>query len=679
VSERYPGGIITKSTTTPTGPYQNGTAPGIWTLDQQLQFQQQGIWPTAGLVQNYIENVFSTYLYTGTGSTQTITNGINLSGNGGLTWCKARSNPYDNYLFDTARGANNYLISDYTGAQNAFGTYSNLLTSFNSTGFSLGADSLGSINVNNVTYASWTFRKQAKFFDVVTYTGTGANRTISHNLGSTPGCILVKRTDTTSNWQVYHSGLTSAAYSIQLNLTNAQASDTTVWNSTAPTSSVFSVGTSTDVNASGGTYVAYLFASNAGGFGSAGTDNVITCGSFTTDGNGTIPETSLGYEPQWVMFKAASTTGGWTMNDTMRGQPTPASAAYSAPDATLYANKANAESLADNLYPTATGFKGVYAAVVPSTTYIYIAIRRGPMKTPTVGTSVLTNQSPNASSSFPTVTTGWTVDMGIYRNTASTGNNFISSRLQGAAVYMYTNTTAVEAADTSFEYDSNVGYLALSGASNANWAFARAPGFFDEVCYTGTGTYTGSINHNLGVVPEFCIFKNRASVANWWCYHNGLQYPASQGMILNSTAALTDYYPTSVWGGTSTTFITTNAFGTNQASNYVAYLFATCPGVSKVGSYTGNGTTQTINCGFGAGGARWLMVKRTDSTGNWYVFDSARGFTSSSSPYLLMNSTAAQTTGNNGCYADSTGFTVTSTANATVNINGATYIFLAIA
>jgi len=93
--------------------------------------------------------------------------------------------------------------------------------------------------------------------------------------------IIVKRTDTTSNWQVYHKSLTSAAYSIQLNLTAAQASATTVWNSTAPTSSVFSVGTDATVNASGGTYVAYLYADQAGGFGSAGTDNVVACGSYT--------------------------------------------------------------------------------------------------------------------------------------------------------------------------------------------------------------------------------------------------------------------------------------------------------------------------------------------------------------------------------------------------------------
>jgi hypothetical protein len=190
------------------------------------------------------------------------------------------------------------LASDLSNGQNY---YSTSLTSFNTNGFSLGADIIsGAVNANGFTYASWTFRKQPNFFDIVTYTGTGSAHTIAHNLGSTPGCIIVKRTDTTGNWQVYHNGLTSAAYAVQLNSSAAQASDTTIWNSTAPTSTVFSVGTNTTVNASGGTYVAYLFASNAGGFGSAGTDNVIACGSVTQNGSGNA-SVNLGWEPQWFM------------------------------------------------------------------------------------------------------------------------------------------------------------------------------------------------------------------------------------------------------------------------------------------------------------------------------------------------------------------------------------------
>jgi len=128
---------------------------------------------------------------------------------------------------------------------------------------------------------------------------------------------------------------------------------------------------------------------------------------------------------------------------------------------------------------------------------------------------------------------------------------------------------------------------------------------------------------------------------------------------------------------TSTTFYA--AIAGVSVVNQVFYLFATLAGISKVGSYTGNGTGQAIACGFGSGGARFVLIKRTDSTGDWYTFDSARGLTSGSSPYLLLNSTAAEVTGNNGVYASPGGFTLGATALTTTNIATATYIFLAIA
>jgi hypothetical protein len=145
----------------------------------------------------YVDDVFSTYLYTGNGSTQTITNGIDLAGKGGMTWCKDRDLGGNHGLFDTVRGVSTSLSSNLTDAQ--YYSAGTMLTSFNSNGFSLGPNYLA-INSSGIKYASWTFREAAKFFDVVTYTGTGANRTIAHNLGSVPGCIIVKRTDTAGDW-----------------------------------------------------------------------------------------------------------------------------------------------------------------------------------------------------------------------------------------------------------------------------------------------------------------------------------------------------------------------------------------------------------------------------------------------------------------------------------------------
>jgi hypothetical protein len=184
----------------------------------------------------YVEDVFSTYLYTGTGSTQTITNGIDLDGEGGLVWLKSRSNAYDNWLYDTVRGNTVRLISNTTAAQGFTGA--NGITSFNTNGFGLGAP-FAEINGSGATYASWSFRKAPKFFDIVTWTGNStAGRQIPHNLGSAPGFVLVKRTSNANNWVGWHRALTNTQY-ISINSTHQALSDGGIfWNSTTPSSTL---------------------------------------------------------------------------------------------------------------------------------------------------------------------------------------------------------------------------------------------------------------------------------------------------------------------------------------------------------------------------------------------------------------------------------------------------------
>ncbi len=175
----------------------------------------------------YVEDVFSTYLYTGNGSTQTINNGIDLDGEGGLVWTKQRDGTRNHRLVDTDRGATFSIASAlwFAQAAQAYG-----LTAFNSDGYSLGEDT--DYNTSASTFASWTFRKAPKFFDVVTWTGDGSNRTIAHDLGSVPGMIMVKRTDTTGDWQVYHRANTANPETdyLVLNSTAATADSNTRWN-----------------------------------------------------------------------------------------------------------------------------------------------------------------------------------------------------------------------------------------------------------------------------------------------------------------------------------------------------------------------------------------------------------------------------------------------------------------
>jgi hypothetical protein len=115
-----------------------------------------------------------------------------------------------------------------------------------------------------------------------------------------------------------------------------------------------------------------------------------------------------------------------------------------------------------------------------------------------------------------------------------------------------------------------------------------------------------------------------------------------------------------------------------SAATYIAYLFTSCTGVSRVGSYAGTGTTQIIDCGFSTG-ARFVLIKRTDSTGGWYIWDSARGIVAGNDPYLLLNTTAADVTTTDWVDTAATGFELSSTAPADINASGGAYIFLAIA
>jgi hypothetical protein len=178
------------------------------------------------------------------------------------------------------------------------------------------------------------------------------------------------------------------------------------------------------------------------------------------------------------------------------------------------------------------------------------------------------------------------------------------------------------------------------------------------------------------------IVKNRTNNngnQNWQVYVSALGNTSR--LQLNTTDSV--FTGTSIWNSTSPTAsvfsLGTSALVNGSGDTYVAYLFATCAGVSKVGSYTGNGTTQTIDCGFGAGGARFVLIKRTDSTGDWYVYDTARGMTVLTDPYLLMNSTAAESATLGSVTTVSTGFAVNSTILAAINVSAGSYIFLAIA
>jgi len=634
------------------------------------------------VVPNYIEEVFSTYLYTGNDTSLTINNGIDLLGKGGLVWTKSRSNDNIHWLVDTVRGVGNYINSNNTSAQ---GNDVNLIPSFLSTGYTTGTN----LSISPRTYVSWTFREQPKFFDIVTYTGNGTNQNIPHNLGSVPGCIIVKRyVGASSQWLVYHRSASGSPENsvLQLNRTDAVITSATTWNATQPTSSVFSVGSNPSVNSSGDSFIAYLFAHDAGGFGLTGTDNVISCGSFTTDGSGNAT-ISLGYEPQWLLVKQSSGTGFWRIWDTMRGWSV---ATGGGSTADLYPNDSAAENFGgangNGGFPTATGFYANGGVFNPSQTHIYIAIRRGPMKVPTDATKVL---APVARTGVPTrvftVTGNLTPDLLMIKQRSGGANFTWMDRLRGTNLPIYSNATQAETSKTLMKSFDMTGYTGDAfdtevngdGDTYINYLLKRAPSFFDVVCYTGTGS-ARTVEHNLAAVPELMIVKSRSSAYFWRAYSSAtgntkILIPNTDDAPLTSTSTWNSTTPTS-----SVFTLGTDGQANGSGQTFVAYLFATCAGVSKVFSYTGNGSSQTINCGF-TGGARFVMIKRTDVAGDWYLWDTARGINADTDPRLRFNSGNSENNTEDTIDAASSGFIVNQASGTDVNVSSATYIGLAIA
>lgn len=603
----------------------------------------------------YSDDVFSAYTYVGNGSSQTINNGVDLAGRGGLVWTKKRSVSSDHALLDTNRGISDWLASN-TGSASASDS---LLASFNTNGYTVN----GGFGLSNGDYVSWTFRKAPKFFDVQTVSHTNGTPTnISLSSLGTVGAVIAKITTTTGDWITWHRSLT-AANNVRLNTTNAQ-STVNAWLSVSGTTATMASAAPT------GTYAVYAFAHDTT------PDGIIQCGSFTTDATG-FGDVSLGWEPQYILFKRTDNTSTWSVLDSMRGFAGNGTRV-------LRAESSSAEGAvgADSAYPTATG-----ARLFDNTngTYLYIAIRR-PNKPPTTGTQVYNHVARTATGAAVAITgIGFTPDMVLSSSRGVYGHG-IWDRLRGIYKNLWVAGTEPEqhetASVTSFDRDGiTVGADGTSGFLNFTGTyvtrfFKRAPRFFDQVVYVGTGTPT-TVPHNLASEPELMIVRRADSTAgNWLVYVKGVG--TTKEMWLDQEFAPSELnFP---WNNTAPTasVLSVSTALNLSGGKYSAYLFATCPGVSKTGLYTGNGSSQTINCGFAAG-ARFILIKRTDASGDWYTWDAARGIVSGNDPRSSFNVASAEVTTDDSVDPDSTGFIVNQVAATNINVSAATYLYFAIA
>jgi len=287
---------------------------------------------------NKSSDFFNTVLYNGTGSAQSIT-GVGFQPD--WLWQKQRSGSQDSRIFDAVRGGSKVI---YSSLNNAESTDAQLITSFDSDGFTMGSSGTN-VNDSGTTNVAWNWKANGagssntngsitstvsanttSGFSIVKWTGSGGNATIGHGLNTAPTAIFVKNLDAAEQWINYDVSNGPTKY-YHLNLTDAVATGSTIWNNTAPTTSVFSVGTVANVNTSGANYVAYCF-SNITGFSKVG--------SYTGNANADGVFQYLGFKPAFVLIKSVSTTD-WNLYDNKR-------LGYNGKDAPLFANLANAES-----------------------------------------------------------------------------------------------------------------------------------------------------------------------------------------------------------------------------------------------------------------------------------------------------------------------------------------------
>jgi len=327
---------------------------------------------------NKPSDYFNTVLYTGNGATDTAQTGVGFQPD--WTWIKARSIGYDNNLFDVVRGSTKRLIANATTAET---TQTEMIKSFDSDGFTLGNDA--GVNANTETFASWNWladntsgssntdgsitstvsANTTSGFSIVSYTGTGSNATVGHGLGVVPKMIIVKQRSGAGDWTVYNSNIGNTNF-LRLNGTLASTSQSTYWNNTTPTSSVFSVGSAGDVNTSSGTHIAYCF-SEVKGFSKFGS----YVGNGSTDGTFVY----TGFKPAFVIFKNTTNTNNWSIRDNKRDS-------FNAGDSNLFANLSDAESSSNDIDFLSNGFKLRNAGGNWNTsgnTYIYMAFAEEPL------------------------------------------------------------------------------------------------------------------------------------------------------------------------------------------------------------------------------------------------------------------------------------------------------------
>jgi len=700
---KLPSGTTAQRPTSPsTGEWRYNTTTNL------VEFWDGGEWKDLQSENIPIINSehFNTVIWTGTGSAQTIEVGFQPD----MIWYKARNQAYDHNVYDSTRGLNVFIRPNSNIAQYSA---SDQITGVTSTGFTLGTGNDG--NQNGTTFVAWCWKAnggttssntdgtttstvQANTkagFSIVEWPQTaGASTNVGHGLNSAPDLIITKAINDTDNWYVYNSASGVGKF-LYLNLNNAEATSATAYSAVDATTFTANLSNNSGIN-----MISYCFASVA---------QYSSFGTYTGNGSDNGPIVNTGFEPAFIIFKGISGVDDWVMFDNKRSTSNPRVNFLEPNDNVAETtNSGNQVDFLSNGFQV-RGSGGQQGRMNGNgDTYLYIAFGSDGSTAPALPDS-FANKLYTGNSGTQSITgLGFSPSfVWIKERGPNAENHNLFDTLRGATKFLQSNSTNAErtggATLTSFDADgfslgndneindSASTYVAWNWKANSiptintdgtiqSMVSANQAAGFSIVKYTGNGVNASTVGHGLSSEPEVIIIKS-TTFASFWAVYNKYNTgssgnPETEYVRLNSAnaTATTSVY----WGNTAPTSsvfsIGTDTDVNKSGETNIAYCFTSISGFSKMGSYTGDGTTtKTITTGFQP---NFVLIKVTDGADNWVILDSARG----GSKNLKPNSSAAEATesGTNVEFL-STGFKLIGSGPGLgqVNGNGNDYIYMA--
>lgn len=600
---------------------------------------------------------------------------MDLTDGKSLVWVKSLESSHNHFLTDNSRGMTRTIKTNGSGNQQSI---SNAITAFNATSFSVGNnDAVNSSS--NYRYCGMVFKKQEHFFDIVQYVGNGDSngKVISHNLGSKPGFMMIKNLGSNStDWAVWHHTQFDKYANFNTNGFNSSSS---YWANTDPNASTFKVGTSNNVNESGKEYIAYLFGHNQAVFGPDSDETIITCGSYTGSGS-TEQLVNIGWEPQWLLIKKATSGDGWNLFQGVDSWK----AVGEGDSSRIMVENNGATNAVGKCHPDARGFRfrneSSGQVNQSGATYIYVAIRR-PNRIPENPQHVFYSDYKRGTGGYDPRFAGCKPepDFVLYKENQNGTDFQMSNRYLGNGRYIPVSNNLGRQTDTNrYEWRRQGGFGTSGNADGTRlaWMFRRARKFCDVVHWYGTGS-NQTIPHNLGGVPKLVwVCPSTPLRTTIYNFHSGGSYY----MHLKNGSADYPLSSGNIWNGqdpTASNLYLGSSGDVNQSNvPYHAYLFGDCPGISKIGTYSGSTSDVTVTTGFSP---RAVWIKNLSTSAHWWFCNTQTGIVNGGADNAFMFSgTDASTNSYDIIDTTSTGFVVQNT-NADWNGNGNTYLYMAIA